>query len=188
MSGLVRLLIAGIVYSCVATVMAAGLGVGYAWSTGKLDAQKTYKILAVVHDRYFIQGSVRTPGVYNLETRPSLLELISVAGGLGPTYGATGFIMHKIQQPQIEAPPNEQSGPQPEYQLRQANIYKQAMKKRACAGSSAFAAWEASKYYDLRTCYPREEMKSLSFREALFFMQLSPLFGPQASGRSGGVH
>lgn len=81
----------------------------------------TVKATLVTH-RYFIQGSVRAPGVYNFEARPSLLELISVAGGLEPTYGATAFIMHKIQQPQIDAPPNEQSGPQAEYELRQANI------------------------------------------------------------------
>src|SRR4030095_4673525 len=30
----------------------------------------------------FIQGSVRTPGAYQLEGRPSLLKLISYAGGL----------------------------------------------------------------------------------------------------------
>ncbi|HTG75175.1 MAG TPA: polysaccharide biosynthesis/export family protein, partial [Terriglobia bacterium] len=44
----------------------------------------TVKATLVTH-RYFIQGAVRTPGVYNFETRPSLLELISVAGGLEPT-------------------------------------------------------------------------------------------------------
>ena len=81
----------------------------------------TVKATLVTH-RYFIQGAVRTPGVYNFETRPSLLELISVAGGLEPTYGATAFIIHKIQQPKVDAPRNEESEPQVEYELRKANI------------------------------------------------------------------
>jgi hypothetical protein len=50
MMGIVRLISAGVMYFCVATVMAAGLGAGYAWSTGKLDRTKTIKMLAVLHD------------------------------------------------------------------------------------------------------------------------------------------
>ncbi len=38
------------VYSCVATLLALGLGLGYMWSSGKLSGEKAFKILAVVHD------------------------------------------------------------------------------------------------------------------------------------------
>ncbi len=50
----------------------------------------TVKATLVTH-RFFIQGAVRTPGVYNFETAPTLLELISVAGGLNPTYWCHGL-------------------------------------------------------------------------------------------------
>lgn len=35
---------------CVATVLALTLGLGYAWTMGKLDREKVFRILAVVHD------------------------------------------------------------------------------------------------------------------------------------------
>jgi len=52
-------------------------------------------ILRHVNRRYFVQGAVRLPGVYNIEGRPTLLELLSIAGGLDPTHGSTAFIIHK---------------------------------------------------------------------------------------------
>jgi len=54
-------------------------------------------ILRHVNRRYFVQGAVRLPGVYNIEGRPTLLELLSIAGGLDPTHGSTAFIIHKTQ-------------------------------------------------------------------------------------------
>ena len=54
-------------------------------------------ILRHVNRRYFVQGAVRLPGVYNIEGRPTLLELLSIAGGLDATHGATAFIIHKTQ-------------------------------------------------------------------------------------------
>jgi polysaccharide biosynthesis/export protein len=42
---------------------------------------------------FFIQGSVRSPGVYQTEGRPSLLTMISLAGGLTETHGSTAFIL-----------------------------------------------------------------------------------------------
>ena len=52
-------------------------------------------ILRHVNRRYFVQGAVRLPGVYNIEGRPTLLELLSIAGGLDATHGSTAFIIHK---------------------------------------------------------------------------------------------
>ncbi len=54
-------------------------------------------ILRHVNRRYFVQGAVRLPGVYNIEGRPTLLELLSIAGGLDATHGSTAFIIHKTQ-------------------------------------------------------------------------------------------
>jgi polysaccharide biosynthesis/export protein len=48
-----------------------------------------------VNRRYFVEGGVRMPGVYNIEGRPTLLELITIAGGLDITHGSTAFIIRK---------------------------------------------------------------------------------------------
>jgi polysaccharide export outer membrane protein len=42
---------------------------------------------------FFVQGSVRSPGVYQTEGRPSLLTMISLAGGLAGDHGSTAFIL-----------------------------------------------------------------------------------------------
>jgi polysaccharide biosynthesis/export protein len=50
---------------------------------------------------FFIQGAVRVPGKYQIKGRPTLLELITIAGGLTDTYGSTAFLIRKIRKPQI---------------------------------------------------------------------------------------
>lgn len=44
---------------------------------------------------FFIQGAVRSPGIYQIEGRPSLLKLITIAGGLADNYGSTAFIIRE---------------------------------------------------------------------------------------------
>src|SRR5204863_2775518 len=44
---------------------------------------------------FFIQGAVRRPGIYQIEGHPSLLKLITVAGGLEDNYGSTAFIIRE---------------------------------------------------------------------------------------------
>src|SRR5437867_12825764 len=61
-----------------ASLIAGGLRDGYL-----VDPQVSI-IVRQVNRRFFIQGAVRTPGVYNIEGRPSMLELITIAGGLNP--------------------------------------------------------------------------------------------------------
>ncbi len=46
---------------------------------------------------FFIQGSVRSPGVYQIEGRPTLLELVTLAGGLADSHASTVFIIRKIK-------------------------------------------------------------------------------------------
>lgn len=46
---------------------------------------------------YFIQGSVRTPGPYQMEARPTLLKLITAAGGLADDYGSTAFVIRELK-------------------------------------------------------------------------------------------
>jgi polysaccharide biosynthesis/export protein len=90
-----------------ATLIATSLSNGYL-----VDPQVSV-IVKQISRRFFIQGAVHNPGVYHIEGQPSLLELITISGGLTPTYGATAFILHSVR-PAAEG--------EPEYELRKANI------------------------------------------------------------------
>jgi polysaccharide export outer membrane protein len=46
---------------------------------------------------FFVQGSVRNPGMYYIEGPPSLLKLIIIAGGLADNHGSTAFIIREIR-------------------------------------------------------------------------------------------
>lgn len=56
---------------------------------------------------YFIQGAVRRSGVYQIEGRPTLLELLTVGGGLGDNYGTTAFIIRRIKTKSPDRMPSE---------------------------------------------------------------------------------
>jgi polysaccharide biosynthesis/export protein len=60
------------------------------------DPQVTVAVLQINSRTYFIQGAVRRPGLYQIEGQPSLLKLITVAGGLSENYGSTAFIIREI--------------------------------------------------------------------------------------------
>ena len=51
---------------------------------------------------YFIQGAVNRPGAYQIEGRPSLLTLITVAGGLAERHGSTAFIIREARRPESD--------------------------------------------------------------------------------------
>jgi polysaccharide biosynthesis/export protein len=55
---------------------------------------------------FLVQGSVRSPGVYQTEGRPSLLTMIGVAGGLTGDHGSTVFILrpNKLQPNKTKRP------------------------------------------------------------------------------------
>jgi polysaccharide export outer membrane protein len=102
---------------------------------------KDPKVFVVVKEynscSFFIQGAVRSPGVYQIEGHPSLLKLITLAG-LADNHGSTAFILRPIKQsPETandakakadradgKAPPGSESPPEdlPEYDLLKVNI------------------------------------------------------------------
>jgi len=90
-----------------ATLIATSLGNGYL-----VDPQVSVMVKQISR-HFFIQGAVRNPGVYTIEGQPSLLQLITLSGGLNATYGATAFILHPVR-PAAEG--------EPAYELRKANI------------------------------------------------------------------
>ncbi|HSB10199.1 MAG TPA: polysaccharide biosynthesis/export family protein [Blastocatellia bacterium] len=88
---------------------------------------------------FFIQGSVRSPGVYQIEGRPSVLELITLASGLSEAHGANAYIIRRIKtqstEPRAEGASVSTSGKSkeagagqeasddaPRYELKSANI------------------------------------------------------------------
>jgi polysaccharide biosynthesis/export protein len=53
---------------------------------------------------FFIQGAVNSPGAYQIEGRPSLLTLITLAGGLTENHGSTAFIIREAYRPEMDVP------------------------------------------------------------------------------------
>lgn len=82
---------------------------------------------------FFIQGSVRNPGVYQSEGKPSLLELITLASGLAENHGSTAFIIRRLKLP-VPTPPQPINGAvpspapdaeddgAPKYELKSVNV------------------------------------------------------------------
>jgi protein involved in polysaccharide export with SLBB domain/O-antigen ligase len=105
------------------------------------DYLKDPKVTVAVREynsrSFFIQGAVRSPGVFQIEGKPSLLELITLAGGLAENHGSTAFIIHKLKQPGPSAAEQKSEGAatvtkavdsdaeaeeSPRYEMRNVNI------------------------------------------------------------------
>jgi polysaccharide biosynthesis/export protein len=80
---------------------------------------------------FFIQGSVRSPGVYQIDGTASLLKLIILAGGLADNHGSTAFIIRETKpdtaataSQEVQSSPGTSATTQnPEnYELIKANI------------------------------------------------------------------
>ena len=63
---------------------------------GNLLASYAQSSSAAKQNTYFILGAVQKPGVYRIESAPSLLKLLVLAGGLTDSHGAVAFIMRKL--------------------------------------------------------------------------------------------
>jgi len=58
----------------------------------------TVNVKQINSHSFFIQGAVNRPGVYQIEGRPSLFKLITVAGGLTENHGSTAFLIRETKQ------------------------------------------------------------------------------------------
>ena len=76
----------------VAKIIADGLRGAYL-----KDPQVSISIKEYNSKSFFIQGSVRTPGVYRMESRGSLFKLINLAGGLADNHGSIAFIVRELK-------------------------------------------------------------------------------------------
>lgn len=101
------------------------------------DPKVTVSVREYNSRSFFIQGAVRSPGVFQIEGKPSLLELITLAGGLAENHGSTAFIIHKLKQPAMPGGEQKNDGAAtvtqvadngaegeetPRYELRNVNI------------------------------------------------------------------
>jgi len=53
---------------------------------------------------FFILGAVKKPGVYQIEGRPQLLRLITLAGGPAESHGSVAFIIREIKNKENTSP------------------------------------------------------------------------------------
>lgn len=56
---------------------------------------------------FFVQGQVRNAGVYQIEGKPSMLELLTLAGGLSDQHGANAYIIRRIKNAQNDQEPEQ---------------------------------------------------------------------------------
>ncbi|MEW6129412.1 MAG: polysaccharide biosynthesis/export family protein [Acidobacteriota bacterium] len=98
------------------------------------DPQIHVTVLNTYSRMFFIQGSVRRPGTYYIEGKPTLVKLISAAGGLNDNYGSTAYILREIKKEKDEMPevnnvsanPHASVTPQPAAQTTQTGENKPA--------------------------------------------------------------
>ena len=73
------------------------------------DPQVHVTVVQINSRSFFIQGAVNRPGVYQIEGRPSLVKLITVAGGLNENSGSTAYILREIKSHNQESENNHTS-------------------------------------------------------------------------------
>lgn len=64
------------------------------------DPRVTVVVRQYYSRSFFILGAVRKPGVYQIEGKPSLLKLITIAGGPAENHGSLAFVIHEIKKNQ----------------------------------------------------------------------------------------
>jgi polysaccharide export outer membrane protein len=80
------------------------------------DPQVSVTVTQYNSRSFFIQGSVRNPGVYIIKGKAARLKLINIAGGLTEGHGSVAFIFKKNNQ-QPKSDDEEET-----YELKRANI------------------------------------------------------------------
>ena len=99
------------------------------------DPKVTVTVKQINSHSFFIQGAVNRPGVYQIEGRPSLLKVITAAGGLADNHGSSAFVIREIKQTQpavitqasttsttVQSPPSDSTNEDPKYEMVKLNI------------------------------------------------------------------
>jgi polysaccharide export outer membrane protein len=92
------------------------------------DPQVTVSVKQYNSRTFFVQGAVRSPGMFTVIGKPVLMTLINLAGGLNVEHGSTAFIIRKIHNPEssvkpapVGEEPSEGEGRE-QYELLKANL------------------------------------------------------------------
>ncbi len=89
------------------------------------DPQVSVTIKQYNSRSFFIMGAVNKPGVYQMESRASLVTLLILAGGLEDNHGSTAYIFRRLK-PAAATQTNGQTGEEAaktaEYEMFPANI------------------------------------------------------------------
>jgi len=104
------------------------------------DPHVTVTVLQSNSRSYYIQGAVRSPGMYVIAGLPTLMKLITIAGGLAENHGSTAFIIREARNARKNSAPVKDAGSpaqsgaeppaasresadsQPRYELMKTNI------------------------------------------------------------------
>jgi polysaccharide export outer membrane protein len=65
-----------------------------------VDPNVRVTVLQPSGQAFYVQGAVRNPGLFQIQGRPTLLELITIAGGLAENHGSTAFLIRKVKPSQ----------------------------------------------------------------------------------------
>ena len=102
------------------------------------DPHVTVTVLQSNSRSYYVQGAVHSPGMYVVAGNPTLMKLITIAGGLADNHGSTAYIIREIRESRgnhgMGSDPSGQSGSEvsqassaaggdkPKYDLLKTNI------------------------------------------------------------------
>lgn len=78
---------------------------------------------------FFVQGAVRSPGMFVVVGKPSLMTLLNLAGGLQTEHGSTAFVIRKLPQQAAPKPASETTSSddvegKEQYELLKASLNK----------------------------------------------------------------
>lgn len=92
------------------------------------DPQVAVSIKQYNSRTFFVQGAVRSPGMFTVVGKPSLMTLLNLAGGVNPEHGSTAFIIRKVhpQEPSVKpatsGDESSESEVKEQYELLKANL------------------------------------------------------------------
>ncbi|MBI4469480.1 MAG: polysaccharide biosynthesis/export family protein [Acidobacteria bacterium] len=66
---------------------------------------------------FYMLGAVGKPGIFQVQGKPSMLKMLTLAGGLAENHGTTAFVIRELRSAdQTPAPAGNSAGPPPEHE------------------------------------------------------------------------
>jgi polysaccharide export outer membrane protein len=89
-----------------------------------VNPQVSVSVTGFMSWNFYIQGSVRNPGVYQMAGSTKIMKLITQAGGLDKDHGSTAFIFRESKQKSVPQPGGsaDENQQEPEIEMLKVNI------------------------------------------------------------------